>query len=72
MPFRGERQAGIVTPAQDRMHFCAFDVTTDSKADVVAMLKEWTAMAERMTAGQEAVQRRRGGPQSLCAAGGYR
>ena len=36
------------------MHFCAFDVTTDSKADVVAMLKEWTAMAERMTGGQEA------------------
>lgn len=52
--FRGERQAGIVTPAQDRMHFCAFDLTTESKADVVAMLKEWTAMAERMTAGHEA------------------
>ena len=32
-----------------------FDVTTDNKADVVAMLKEWTGMAERMTAGQEAV-----------------
>lgn len=55
VPFRGERQAGIITPAQDRMHFCAFDVTTDSKADVVAMLKEWTGMAERMTAGHEAV-----------------
>lgn len=51
--FRGPRQAGIITPAQDRMHFCAFDVTTDSKADVVAMLQEWTLMAERMTAGQE-------------------
>ncbi len=55
VPFRGERQAGIITPAQDRMHFCAFDVTTDSRADVVAMLKEWTGMAERMTAGHEAV-----------------
>jgi deferrochelatase/peroxidase EfeB len=53
VPFRGPRQAGIITPAQDRMHFCAFDVTTDSKADVVAMLKEWTTMAERMTAGRE-------------------
>ncbi len=36
------------------MHYCVFDVTTDSKADVVAMLREWTAMAERMTAGEEA------------------
>ncbi len=55
VPFRGEHQAGIVTPAQDRMHFAAFDVTTDSKADLIAMLKEWTAMAERMTAGHETV-----------------
>lgn len=56
VPFRGPRQAGITTPAQDRMHFCAFDVTTDSRAELVAMLKEWTVMAERMTAGQEAAQ----------------
>jgi deferrochelatase/peroxidase EfeB len=55
VPFRGERQAGIITPAQDRMHFCAFDITTDSRQDVVAMLKEWSRLAERMTAGQETV-----------------
>ena len=55
VPFRGEHQAGIVTEAQDRMHFATFDVTTDSKAELVAMLREWTAMAERMTAGQEAL-----------------
>jgi deferrochelatase/peroxidase EfeB len=36
------------------MHFCAFDVTTDSRADLVAMLREWTQMAERMTAGNQA------------------
>lgn len=54
VPFRDERQAGIITPAQDRMHFATFDVTTDSRADVVAMLQEWTAMAERMTLGAEA------------------
>jgi len=53
VPFRGPRQAGIITPAQDRMHLCAFDVTTDTRADVVAMLQEWTLMAERMTAGRE-------------------
>ena len=52
-PFRGEHQAGIVTPAQDRMHFCAFDITTESRADVIRMLKEWTSMAERMAAGEE-------------------
>ena len=55
VPFRGERQAGIVTAAQDRMHFCSFDVTTDDRAEVVAMLKQWTAMAERMTRAEEAV-----------------
>ena len=53
--FRGERQAGIVTPQQDRMHFCAFDITTDKRDDVVAMLREWTRMAERMAAGHETV-----------------
>ncbi|HZA10751.1 iron uptake transporter deferrochelatase/peroxidase subunit [Mycobacterium sp.] len=55
VPFRGERQAGIITPAQDRMHFCAFDITTGSRDDVVSMLKEWTRLAERMTTGQETV-----------------
>ena len=29
VPFTGAHQAGIVTPAQDRLHFVAFDVTTD-------------------------------------------
>ncbi len=56
VPFRGRRQAGIITPAQDRMHFCVFDLTTDSKAEVVAMLTEWTQMAERMAAGLEATR----------------
>jgi deferrochelatase/peroxidase EfeB len=54
VPFRGERQAGIITEAQDRMHFCTFDVTTESKSDLIAMLQEWTLMAERMTRGEEA------------------
>jgi deferrochelatase/peroxidase EfeB len=55
VPFRGPHQAGIVTPAQDRMHFVAFDVTTTDRAELVSMLRDWTAAAERMTAGQEAV-----------------
>ncbi|WP_299051903.1 iron uptake transporter deferrochelatase/peroxidase subunit [uncultured Nocardioides sp.] len=50
-PFRGEHQAGIVTPAQDRLHFAAFDVTTDDREALVALLTAWTAAAERMTTG---------------------
>jgi deferrochelatase/peroxidase EfeB len=55
VPFRGVRQSGIITEAQDRMHFATFDVTTDSKAELVAMFQQWTQMAERMTLGDEAV-----------------
>ncbi|WP_137147233.1 iron uptake transporter deferrochelatase/peroxidase subunit [Mycolicibacterium sp. CR10] len=54
VPFRGQHQAGIVTEAQDRMHFATFDVTTNSRDDVIAMLADWTEMAERMTQGKEA------------------
>ena len=50
--FRGEHQAGIVTPAQDRLHFAAFDVTTDVRDELIALLKDWTEAAERMTRGQ--------------------
>ncbi|QFQ96782.1 deferrochelatase/peroxidase EfeB [Streptomyces phaeolivaceus] len=50
--FHGAHQAGIATPVQDRLHFAAFDVETDDRAEFVAMLKDWTAAARRMTAGQ--------------------
>ncbi len=53
-PFYGTHQAGITTPAQDRLHFAAFDVTTDSRAELVELLKEWTDAAARMTQGQGA------------------
>ncbi|HEY0951657.1 iron uptake transporter deferrochelatase/peroxidase subunit, partial [Nocardioides sp.] len=49
--FRGAHQAGIVTPAQDRLHFAAFDVTTGSRAQLIALLKAWTEAADRMTRG---------------------
>lgn len=52
--FQGEHQAGIVTPAQDRLHFVAFDVITDSRDALVRMLKDWSAAAARMTAGRDA------------------
>jgi deferrochelatase/peroxidase EfeB len=49
--FRGAHQAGIVTPAQDRLHFAAFDVKTEDRAEFVQLLKDWTQAAARMTAG---------------------
>ena len=52
--FRGTHQAGIVTPAQDRLHFAAFDVTTDDRDRLVTLLQQWTEAAERMTAGKPA------------------
>ncbi|PPS90262.1 iron uptake transporter deferrochelatase/peroxidase subunit [Streptomyces sp. MH60] len=51
VPFHGAHQAGIATPVQDRLHFAAFDVATEDRAAFVALLKEWTAAARRMTAG---------------------
>lgn len=53
-PFRGEHQAGIDTPVQDRLHFAAFDVRTDSRDELIALLQAWTEAAERMTAGGSA------------------
>ena len=54
VPFHGEHQAGITTPAQDRLHFVAFDVTTTDRALLVRMLQAWTEAARRMTRGQDA------------------
>ena len=54
VPFRGQYQAGIVTPAQDRLHFAAIDLTTTDRAAVKDLLQRWTRAAERMTAGAEA------------------
>ncbi|MER5942723.1 iron uptake transporter deferrochelatase/peroxidase subunit [Streptomyces sp. NPDC001928] len=50
--FHGEKQAGIATPVQDRLHFAAFDVKTEDRAEFVQMLKDWTVAARRMAAGQ--------------------
>ena len=52
--FHGEHQAGIVTPAQDRLHFVALDVVTKDRAQLRELLEAWTRAAERMTAGAEA------------------
>ncbi|MEU3126129.1 iron uptake transporter deferrochelatase/peroxidase subunit [Streptomyces sp. NPDC006874] len=52
VPFHGAHQAGIATAVQDRLHFAAFDVTTKDRAELMALLREWTRAAERMTAGR--------------------
>ncbi|CAL9432919.1 putative deferrochelatase_peroxidase EfeN [Streptomyces sp. enrichment culture] len=52
IPFHGPHQAGIATPVQDRLHFAAFDVTTEDRAALVGLLKDWTEAARRMTAGR--------------------
>jgi deferrochelatase/peroxidase EfeB len=46
VPFRGEHQAGIVTPAQDRMHFVALDVITQDAAELTQLQHVWTRAAE--------------------------
>ncbi|MEV2246995.1 iron uptake transporter deferrochelatase/peroxidase subunit [Streptomyces sp. NPDC049970] len=63
VPFHGAHQAGIATPVQDRLHFASFDVTTKDRAELVALLKEWTRAAERMTAGRTVGEGAYGGPE---------
>jgi deferrochelatase/peroxidase EfeB len=53
-PFWGAHQAGIVTPPQAHCYFAAFDLTTDKRDDVIALLRGWTEAAARLTAGQTA------------------
>ncbi|MFG3283711.1 iron uptake transporter deferrochelatase/peroxidase subunit [Streptomyces sp. NPDC048111] len=52
VPFHGAHQAGIATAVQDRLHFASFDVTTKDRAELVRLLKDWTAAAAAMTEGK--------------------
>ncbi|MBK5218007.1 MAG: Dyp-type peroxidase, partial [Propionibacteriales bacterium] len=54
--FTGKHQAGITTPAQDRLHLAVFDVTTQSREDLIALLQEWTEAARKLAAGNEVGQ----------------
>jgi len=54
LEFYGQHQAGIITPAQDRLHFVAFDVVTDKRDKLVQMLEQWSEAAARMAAGRHA------------------
>jgi deferrochelatase/peroxidase EfeB len=53
VPFYGVHQAGIATPAQDRLAFGSLNVVEGaSRSDVRDLLVQWTQAAARMTAGQ--------------------
>jgi deferrochelatase/peroxidase EfeB len=51
--FEGEHQAGIVTPAQDRLYFVALDMTSEHRDDLISLLKDWTSAARQMTQGND-------------------
>lgn len=52
VPFHGAHQAGIVTPAQDRLHFASFRMVRGAtRDDLIALLKDWTKAAEQLTRG---------------------
>jgi deferrochelatase/peroxidase EfeB len=51
-PFWGTHQAGILTGTQRQTVLAAFDLTTSDRSDLVTLLKDWTALAAELTAGQ--------------------
>ncbi|MBS1868278.1 MAG: deferrochelatase/peroxidase EfeB [Actinobacteria bacterium] len=50
--FFGEHQAGIATPAQDKLSFTALDFTSTSAMDLRDLLRVWTQAAAALTAGR--------------------
>jgi deferrochelatase/peroxidase EfeB len=52
VPFYGDHQAGIATPAQDRLHFAAFDVVTESRSELRGLMRAWTEAGARMSRGE--------------------
>jgi deferrochelatase/peroxidase EfeB len=52
VPFDGEHQAGIDTPAQDRLHFASFDLQTESRDELRELMEKWTVAAREMTEGK--------------------
>lgn len=52
--FYGAHQGGILTPQQTHTYFAAFDLTTDRRADVLALFQAWTLAASRMADGKPA------------------
>lgn len=56
VPYYGEHQSGIATPAQAHGMFVAFDLRAGTtQSDVVGIMKMWTADAARLTQGLPAL-----------------
>ena len=53
-PFFAKHQSGIVTAAQDRLHFASFDVADISRDELVELLQDWSYAASRLTQGEPA------------------
>jgi len=51
VPFYGEHQAGIDTPAQDRLHFAAFDLLGKDRRELRELMREWSRAAAEMCGG---------------------
>jgi deferrochelatase/peroxidase EfeB len=47
--FYGRHQPGVATPAQDYLHFAAFDLTTSAVDDLRELLEQWTLAAAALT-----------------------
>nr|WP_262347064.1 iron uptake transporter deferrochelatase/peroxidase subunit [Streptomyces sp. QL37] len=53
--FHGKHQAGITTPLQARGHLVAFDLTAGAgRKEAAALMRRWSAVAERLMAGEPA------------------
>lgn len=53
--FHGKHQPGITTPLQARGHLVAFDLAADAgRKEAAALMRRWSAMAERLMAGEPA------------------
>jgi deferrochelatase/peroxidase EfeB len=50
-PFWGKHQGGIATPMQRSTYFMAFELVTNERAELIALLRAWTAAAAEMTHG---------------------
>jgi len=52
-PFYAANQSGIVTPAQDRLHFASYDIASGvTRDELIGLLQDWSAAAALMTAGK--------------------
>jgi deferrochelatase/peroxidase EfeB len=52
VPFWGVHQAGIATPAQDKIQFASFDLRTNSRREVANLLQVWSSAASKLCAAE--------------------